>query len=388
MSGHVEVYITRPNGVRILPVDIQGQDVWTEPGQEAVVEFAPVVLAQEGSYSANVVLKAGGQVLDQVTLDVALVKPALVISFSNPKYGASVWDVTLYDPGLNAWLTGDPSGIKEPHVACTFYPTGTTFLLRILELQYGGYMYWLGPYVVTVPEIAPYTWSSRDATLGGIPAVDLPHSNNQSAITGTLVELEWVDEGTWAAIVTIESAAAVGGYLNAAQFFIGQTIVLGGDIPLINPEEPALQVGRMIQATVRMVPTANSFYWEGWGFSYPREYPPEDYQFTGSLTLGEKIPVVDPETGGTYYRQSVNYQVSGHVSPFSVYIAQINIYGHVMRFWQLVGPGSGTVVVDDLYYSYLKLYAHPNPNAPAWNRYTWQLNHWQDVAYLPTQAIG
>lgn len=331
--------------------------------------------------------------------------PTLVLGFSNPKYGAVVWDASLYDLGLRSWLAAEPSGIKELSAPCSFYPTGSTFLLRVMELPPAPLTgpYWLGPYLVNVPELGAYTWNSSQGAIDGIKALDMANTGNSSEVIGVITGFSWLAEGRWAVSMTVESSEPVGTAQDFAQYF-DSIYIKYASMPLDSLGQPVLQVGRRVTCRVTMIWDVYSYQWSASAFYY---YPREVCTFSGSLSRGAEVPSPYPVTDSAIGHQCVtisnppynlclwqiHYSVSGKVdsldlSQFRVMIGEFNIYGGLIGTRYLVGPASGSFNVEDLWYKYMEMYAHPDPNAPAWHPDTWSVEGWVRVAYLGGDMPG
>jgi len=93
MVGHVEITVTKPDGSEVTPAADENQDYNAPPGGGRTVGFDGVVLDQAGTYRATATLSSGGETLDTMTLDVAIVGTAeeageiYLYRFYNPNTG-------------------------------------------------------------------------------------------------------------------------------------------------------------------------------------------------------------------------------------------------------------------------------------------------------------
>jgi len=384
ISGHIEAAVTRPDGSSVTLTDILGQNNWATSGSTDTVLFAPVLLDQASTYTARVTLSTMGETLDERTVNIAEVQArGLLLHFSNPKMGAALWDTWALDLETKQTVIAEPSGIQELTVAKRLNLISKDFLLWVQEMpgygQPGAYNF--GPYVVSIPEFGEYTWNSREGSIDGQATTDLPRTSNESLVTGVLTG---ISQGTygWMASISVTSTQAVGGKVDAAQYFVGTTITAEqASIPTDAMGNPVIEVGREITAHAQLFYGTYRAYWKAWDFTYVTGPQPT---FSGSM-WGEEIQPVEMVGGG--YSDGitrVHYTVSGSVPQFRVLVALINRYGAIVQGGYEAGPTSGYMDVSTLYFSpyygmYVAMYANPDLSA-IWNPYSWQLNGWQAVA--------
>lgn len=352
-------------------------------GEAQTISLPITMPATEGTYPVRLDVFVAGELIAayQAIEDVIIVAPpGLVLHFSNPKFGATFWDASIYDLSLGQWVKGTPTGIKQvsEDIPMTFELTDTTFLLRVNEWSIG-WQAWLGPYQVTIPELGEYTWNSREGKLDGIPTIDLPKTINRSFVTGILERVIW-GIGGWRISIRIEKAEDVPGYENVVQYFIGDLAdYILAPIPLGPTGSPVIETGREITCymNMRYREDFKDFEWNAWDFHYALEYPPEYYNFSGSLSIGQEVP--------TGYQ--IHWTISGVAPQCHIVAAEFGHYGIKRLKLDTIGPGSGTFVTSRSIVetgagrSWILMYAHPDPNAK-WGQYTWELNNWQLVAQL------
>ena len=298
--------------------------------------------------------------------------PTLVLGFSNPKYGAVVWDANLYDLSLRSWLAAEPSGIKELSAPCSFYPTGNTFLLRVMELPPAPLPgpYWLGPYLVTIPELGAYTWNSRDGKIDGITTIDMPHAPNESVVTGVITGFNWISEGQWGVSMAIQETQ--GGAGDFVQFF-DSIYIRYASIPLDSLGAPLISTGERVTCRVSMIWDVYDYQWKGWDFKkvVPPFYP------SGSLYIIEEIPT-QPYQNRIW---KVGYSVSSNLPQFGACIVFFGAFG-LTQVGYFTGPGSGSGNYEsNVYWHTLGLFANPEIGA-RWDAASWQYEGWKQVASL------
>ena len=285
-----------------------------------------------------------------------------------------LWDIEIYDILSDAWVGGSPSGLKEPHIPCSFDIEPGQYLIKVIDWSPSG-DYHRGPYLVNIPAVGSYTWGS---TLTG---TDLSQINNRSFVTGILESIGW-GIGGWRVTIRIEDAEEVPGYENVAQYFASIKYVLAG-LPCDSVGNPVVKKGERVTCYVKTYWTGIQAAWQAWNFHYVKEYPPEAYVFSRSLTLGDIIEQ-GWLTGSTFGQpdyqpgQEMLWEATGNVSPFAICIVEYNAYGTIIAKYDLTGPGSGKVMVhvNSEYYNFaVAKYCHPNP-AAVWGQYTWQVGNW------------
>jgi len=200
------------------------------------------------------------------------VKLGLVLRHSNPIHIARMWDAILYDVPTHRWLHADPIGLKLLDVPCTFYPTDTTFLLRVEEyapkvIAYADITtFWYGPYVVTIPKLGSYTWNSKGSRIDGISCVDLPNVANRCLLTGYITSLYYLPWGigstALAATIRIDDASDISGYHNPGKYFIGTTVqeIYVDGVPMDDWGQPLVSGGN-ITGYLETRWLTNRFYW-------------------------------------------------------------------------------------------------------------------------------
>lgn len=330
--------------------------------------------------------------LEDKTLDVKLnwIGAGLRLYFSNPQIGISTWDAELIDLGTMEEIPGTPAGMKEPHVPMDFVIPTLTFLLRVMENPWYPEPgpYWRGPYLVKLPGPGTYTWNSKEGKIDGIASKNLPSTDNESDVVGTVVGWDWLAENAWGLNLLLESSTPVPGKEDVAGLYVGQRLhIRQVQYPADSLGTPIIPVGARVTCKLKMVRLAFDYGWSAWDMRYPREYPPEAYEFSGSLTFVGIVDkqFYDPEAG-YYWKRAREYRwsVRGNVPQFAVAVCITRMFIGPVLYEAVVGPAEGTywILEDDYQFGYASpgpIYAHPNPDAPAWDRYTWELNNWQAV---------
>ena len=316
------------------------------------------------------------------------------IAFGSSNHGAALWDASIYDLTRKQWIGGAPGGAKDLTTPCDFAITEKVFLIKIMELPPSPVPgpYWSGPYFVTVPRLnESYTWDGQTGTLlGATGTIDMPMANNESEVTAVVEGFSWKSEGVWGVSLKIETAKDVGEAENWARFF--PTIMCDrATLPLDELRAPVIHNGDRITCRIRLEWDVYSAVWSAWDFKKPSAYPSEAYNFTGSIQVGG---VVRKQYAPEYaypdflvwadFRQ-IYWGVSGGVPPFAVAIIYLGMFGNVLKIDRKIGPVSGIYEVQEDAYQLrneggLALYAHPNPNAPEWGEYNWEVNGWKQVA--------
>ncbi len=120
ISGHLEIVITRPDGSQLALNDVLNQNNWAAPGNGWMVQFEPVVLDQPGIYKATLRLSAMGQLLDETSMDVAIIQPTAFI-YSN------VSAVKTFCPTAPAWW--------YPAFQCRISNPSASIVTRTLTFQ-------------------------------------------------------------------------------------------------------------------------------------------------------------------------------------------------------------------------------------------------------------
>ncbi|MBA7520288.1 hypothetical protein ES705_12381 [subsurface metagenome] len=340
----------------------------------------------------DIVLAEGNNELNVGLTPVA--PPGLVLHFSNPKFGATFWTARIFDLITGEGVAGTPIGIKQvsEDIPMAFELTGDTFLLYINEWSIG-FQTWLGPYLVTVPSLGEYTWDSREGKLDGIFGLELPETNNRSLVTGMVESISWLGVGRWGVGINLTMVRGVEGYENVAQYFIGQGIHIEKTVvPVSSTGTILITKGREITCILEAgylttpIGAPKRLAWSGWDFHYPLEYPPEYYEFSGSL-IARQISGTVPNA-----IFDVDYSILGNAPQFTVLIVLYNAIGiphgppHYPEYL-FTGPVSGTLYNPGIqpgyqFGGYLIMYAHPSPSPPTWGKYTWELDNWQRVAYV------
>jgi hypothetical protein len=80
IPGHIDLAVARPDGTEVTPAATLNQDGEAELGSGWIVPFEAVTLEQAGTYRARTTLSTEGKVLDETSIDVAVV--SLVSEFS------------------------------------------------------------------------------------------------------------------------------------------------------------------------------------------------------------------------------------------------------------------------------------------------------------------
>jgi len=301
----------------------------------------------------------------------------LVLHFSSPKAGAALWDTWALDLETKQTVTAEPSGIKELDVPKRLDLTSKDFLLWVQEFPGFGVPgpYNFGPYVVSIPEWGEYTWNSRAGTIDGRSAIDLPHTNNESLVTGVITGISWGTYG-WMVNMSITSSEAVGGKVDAAQYFIGTTITVDqATIPTDSTGNPVIETGREVTAHLQILFGTYRAYWKGWDFMYVLPPAPT---YSGSL-WGEVIEPVQIVYGG-YVDGITRVHWTVSPAPGTVFVALFNPYGYYIPEHTYIGPdASGFMDMSALYFidwCSVQLYAHPEAGM-TWRKDTWRLDGWQ-----------
>ncbi len=318
-----------------------------------------------------------------LNLELVPVVSGLRLYFSNPKLGATAWDANVFDLGTQQWLPGNPKGVKELHIPCDFDINRTGYLLRVMEQQWGGSAYWLGPYFIEAPP-GVYTWDSKAGKMDGIVGINLPEVANESQVVGVIRGLDWLDEARWGVDLDVLETLAVSGKMNTAGFF-HRIYIEYAQIPLDEARQPIPQVGEKVRCRVTMVRTTYSYAWQAWDFTRDSGYPAGS--FSGAITIGGTVQkwIVDPESGGYYQTmREITLSVSGGIAPFAAMLVVFNLSGNVCTGGRYIGPRTELLLVaEDAYQlgycSRPAIYANPDPNAPAWNKYSWRYYNWQAV---------
>lgn len=319
----------------------------------------------------------------------ALLPPTdVVLHFTNPRFKYGFWDLKWRNLGESGWKSGEPFGAKAQDIPCTFSPE-LEFLLQIMEWDGTTGACWLGPYLVEIPGLGDRTWNSRAGAISGGSVIELTATDNECIISGILEAVNWGEAG-WGATILVDGAEDVPGKENIGEFFIGDRISSQELATLPRHGETGslvIETGRRIICNANLFmqhiyPDTKRPNWKLWNFRYYPEYPPEAYEFAGSLSWGEIVEkgwYVGIQGGTPIYSpgREILYQISGTVSPFAIVIMGYNQYGSGMYAWPEIGPSSGTVMGH--VYGSATMFAHPNPNAK-WGLYTWRLDNWQVVA--------
>jgi len=316
--------------------------------------------------------------------------PSLWLAFSNPLFGAVLWDTWALDLETRQMVTADPSGIQELFVLKQLNLASKTFLLWVQEVPgYGAPgPYNLGPYLVTIPSLGVYTWDSTNGRIDGIQAVNLPLTDNESDVVGTVMSWDWKGENKpWGLTSTVVSSTPVVGKEDVGSLYVGQTIAIEvADHPMDSLGQPLIPVGAQTTCKLKMEWGQYASQWHAWDFHAPREYPDSAYQFSATLVDAGTVDreFYDSEAGW-YTRpcRQYDWSITGNVTNFLAVVCMKHMYG-VSIAWSGIGPASGSywITEDDLAFGYSSpgpIYAHPNPDAPAWNQYTWDYNNWQSV---------
>ena len=328
-------------------------------------------------------------VVNQYNVALTSVVTGLRLYFSNPKKGAVVWDAKITDLSTMLNVSGNPTGIKELHIPMDFSFTSTVFLLRVAEVpaypQPGPY--WFGPYLVEIPvPNKAYTWDSGAGKIDGIKAVDMPNTANESLVTGVITGFSWISEGQWGVSLSVERADQVSGE-NWVTFF-KSLYIRYATMPLDSLGAPVLKVGDKVTCSVKMFWDVYDAQWKAWNFNKWQPYPPAAYNFSGYVTVGGVVRKQYTGQEGQLiwadFRQ-IFWSVSGGIPPFSVTLVTYGLFGNVTGAGGRTGPASGTseVLEDAFQFGYegrMAIYAHPNPNAPEWGQYTWDVDGWKLVA--------
>jgi len=330
--------------------------------------------------------------LEDKTLDVRLnwIGAGLRLYFSNPQIGISTWDAELIDLSTMEKIPGTPAGIKEPHVPMNFVIPTLTFLLRVMENPWYPEPgpYWRGPYLVKLPGPGTYTWNSREGKIDDIKAKNLPFTDNESDVVGIVVAWHWAEVG-WGLTLELESSTSVPGKENVAGLYVGQRIYAAQvTYPADSLGNPVIAVGERVTCKLKMGWATYAYQWAAWDFHYPREYPPEAYEFSGNLTFVGIVDkeYVDPELGPFIKKaREYHWSITANVPTFAAAVCLSRM---------MMGVECSTIVVEgnhaegtywieqDMfelgYISPGPLYAHPNPGK-VWRRETWKVENWQNV---------
>ncbi len=307
----------------------------------------------------------------------AVAPPGLVIWYGTGAPGM-LWDVTIEGHA------GVPSGLKETNTPTTF-PSITspgTYEMRV-NIGIGN---WTGPFRFTLKEVGEYYWDPATETLDGIPTIDITDPTklpNKSFITG-------IFEGAGTSIpygfytsITVLKAEDVPGYENLAKRYIGKTLICVGEYPPMLEDSRFVGIKKGLKvscyATLKKIDVYGNVAWDITDLRAYKEYPPEAYNFWGSLRRGEIYWVGDPTQPifPSWQEQEIHYQVSGGTPPFAAVVVERLTWLKVNK----VGPGSGMVGIFPR--SSASLYAHPNPNQE-WYKYnmetSWEFFNWTRIA--------
>ena len=324
--------------------------------------------------------------------------PALMLSFSNPQCGAVVWDAQVAEVEngrVQNWISGTTGtgGLATPDAPIYFDINFTDFLLRVMELPPAPLPgpYWLGPYLVALPGLGAYTWNSQEGKIDNIQAVNLPLSNNESDVIGTVGGWNWISEGKWGLSLILEEATSVSGKEDVASLYIGQPIYIGdASYPADSLGNPIIKAGERISCRLKMVWVGYTYGWKAWDFHYPREYPPEAYEFTGGMQTSGPFEIEYYDEYGVLRHMMVyeyRWWVDGNVPTFKASALVARMFMGPQA-WQTVvaenyhAEGTYRIGADDLEYGYVSpggLVANPDPDAPTWTRTTAYLNNWVSV---------
>jgi len=181
------------------------------------------------------------------TLEIVAAAPeGIILGYDKPKQASTDWMARLYNTETHTWsevYTEEKIGTLHA------FPEMSNTFLAIFRETYNVFFnpYEYGPFVITVPGPGVYTWDAQSERLDGIPAVSLPKTNNLCQIVGTVTARGMVDESTSEITIAVESATDISGYVNAGQYFVGDTIKAR------TVENTNRLVGEKIEAKLEMV---------------------------------------------------------------------------------------------------------------------------------------
>ena len=358
-------------------------------GEEKDILFPVTIPDMVGTHPVHVGVFSEGKsvALYQATEDVVISPPSLTLGFTNPKAGAVLWDAVIWDINTRTKITGTPAGGKELHIPCTLYPSGNTFLLYVMELPPSPLPgpYWYGPYLVTIPRFGEYIWNSFQGRIDSIQGIDMPNTGNESKVVGIVTGFSWLAAATWAVYMTIQETTGAQDFVKYFDSIYAKFAIM----PLDSLARPVIPTGSKVTCNVGMLRDTYDAAWKAWNFRAYHTYPPEAFNFSGSVTVGGVIRKQYEADPGNWvwadFRQ-INWSVSGGIPPFSVRVVKYGIYGNVTGFhYSGSGPASGTYeVLEDAfqlgYEGKIKIFAHPNPSPSEWDQYSWEYNNWKQVA--------
>lgn len=342
------------------------QNVTLNPGESKVVSFEAIP-HEAKDYQVSV---------NGLTGSFKATKPGLVIRYIGP---SPLWDFVIRPNTQASWVAGTPKGIKAADVPATFDVPYTTFQFQGIEYPAKD---WIDVHQITVPRIGEYAWRG-EAALDGIQGKKLEEiiveTPGKSFIIGryvTLGEAPLGWPGPWLVWIDVDEVIPVPGFANL-DYLVGRR-VRAKPVPAPEWLEVRHLWGVDVKEGTKMtcyLKTVGLYQgqmlFEAEEMREYTEYPPEAFNFSGSLIRGDLVP-----TATEYrYNREYHYQISGTVPRFAVTLELRSPTG-VLGLYKLIGPGSGTVLGHPAVT--VTMYAHPDPDKE-WG-YFYIFENWQKVA--------
>jgi hypothetical protein len=377
-------------------------------GEERIIDFPLTIPSVTGTHPVYVHVSAASKTLAiyQATEDVTIL-PALEVGYSSRINSCLKADV--YDVMEDKILTGTPS-MLYPDIL----DEKMVYRLRgdkaLIFPAWGSWpvIYWQyrGPYQLTITPGA-YRFDAATGKYDGVQLTEISAVANRARLRGRIVSVASGQQVTAdrfsyiigdAGVMDIDSYEDVPGYQSIGAFLAPRMAFAGltpgwpyWNIPYGYPtipgpaSEPLLIIADVSWKYNVVTKDQERYIYlslSGDGIQLQKLYPPEAYEFSGTLSRGPIDPTI---TYPEYLRtpnQTIYYNISGNVSPFAVFIElglpSPNLYGLAGGMgYQLLGPGSGSIKAFST--GSVRMYAHPDPNAHTKDRWRWRENYWRNL---------
>lgn len=343
----------------------------------------PVVMpATGGVYHVYIdVYIEGEYIAGYVATEDVVVGASIVLSIL-PSSLVRDWEARVYDFVAAKWLSSSRRSISQ--LSGSFGIIGSAVLLEVTQYQYYVDYGW-GPSSKNInllpdtPISGSYQYSGDARTLDGI-TMYAGEQIPSSQITGTLTKIEqlvnWAgDTETWYTFLIDWADGGIGKYY-IGQSVRGQASTAVSGLIQGQKYSAHLFVRENIGGTVAPAGSV------AWCFFYdqvraPSPYPPEYFNFTGSLKWWASYPTASEEV-----------YISGTAPVFAVIIIASPNYGtkppDIKYQWRFNGPFFGMIDVPYERPLAYMMFAHPDINM-VFDPNTWELDNWKMVAVASTE---